>query len=91
MPFDLKNAGTTYKRLMEWIFKQQIRWNIKVYVDNMVVKCQSIAQHVPDLEEAFGELRKYDMHLNPEKCTFGVGGGKFLSFMITHQGNRSQS
>ena len=52
----------------------------------MVVKSQSIAQHVADLEEFFGELCKYDMCLNLEKCTFGVGGGKFLGFMITHQG-----
>lgn len=26
------------------------------------------------------------MHLNLEKCTFGVRGGKFLGFMITHKG-----
>ena len=38
-----------------------------------------------DLEEVFGELRKYNMRLNPEKCTFGVGGGKFLGFMVTHR------
>jgi len=52
----------------------------------MVVKSQSIVQQVVDLEEVFGELRKYDMYLNPKKCTFKVGGGKFLGFMITHQG-----
>ena len=28
----------------------------------------------------------YNMYLNPEKCTFKVGGGKFLGFMIIHQG-----
>ena len=39
-----------------------------------------------DLEEVIGELRKYDMCLNPEKCTFGVGRGKFFSFMITYWG-----
>nr|KYP65359.1 hypothetical protein KK1_011592 [Cajanus cajan] len=26
------------------------------------------------------------MHLNPEKCTFGIQGGCFLSFMITSRG-----
>jgi len=41
---------------------------------------------VADLEEVFGELRKYNMHLNFEKCTFGVGCNKFLGFMITHRG-----
>jgi len=50
----------------------------------MVVKSQSIAQHMADLEENFGELSKYDMHLNPEKFTFGASTGKFLGFMITH-------
>ena len=52
----------------------------------MVIKSQSIAQHMTDLEEVFRELRKYDMRLNLEKCTFEVGGGKFLSFMIIHRG-----
>jgi len=26
------------------------------------------------------------MRLNPEKCVFGVEGGKFLEFMLTHRG-----
>ena len=43
-------------------------------------------QHVADLEEVFGELCQYEMRLNPEKCTFKVGSGKFLDFMITHRG-----
>ena len=86
MLFDLKNAGATYQRLMNRVFKQQIRQNVEVYVDDIVVKSQSIPQHVPNLEEVFWELLKYDMRLNPEKCTFGVGGDKFLGFMITHRG-----
>ena len=72
---------------MDRIFKQQIRWNVDVYVDDMVVKSQSIAQHMADLEEVFGVLHKYDMHLNSEKCTFRVSGGKFLgSRSRTHWG-----
>lgn len=26
------------------------------------------------------------MRLNPEKCNFGVRGGKFLGFMLTYKG-----
>ena len=69
---------------MDPIFKQQIERNIKVYINDMVVKSQSIAQHMANLEEVFGELHKYGMCLNPKKCTFRVGRGKFLGFMITH-------
>ena len=83
--FGLKYAGATYQWLMDRVFKQQIRQKVEVYVDDMVVKSQSIPWHVADLEEVFKELRKYDMCLNLEKCTFGVGRGKFLSFMITHR------
>jgi len=71
---------------MEWIFKLQIRQNVEVYVDDMVVKSQTIAQHMEHLEQVFRELYKYNMRLNLEKCTSGIGGGKFLGFMITHQG-----
>ena len=71
---------------MDRIFKQQIWQNVKVYVNDMVFKSQSITQHVVDLEEVLRELRKYDMRLYPKKCTFGVGKGKFLGFMITHWG-----
>ena len=53
---------------------------------DIIVKSQSIPHYVADLEKVFGELRKYNMCLNPKKCTFGVAGGKFLSFMITHRG-----
>ena len=38
------------------------------------------------LEEVLGEILKYNMRLNPEKCIFKVGRGKFLGFMITHRG-----
>ena len=55
-------------------------------MDDMVVKSQSISKHVANLEEVFEKFHKYDMHLNLEKCTFEVGGGKFLGFMITHWG-----
>ncbi|XP_016177806.1 uncharacterized protein LOC107620104 [Arachis ipaensis] len=32
------------------------------------------------------KIRAYNMRLNPEKCAFGVQGGKFLGFMLTSRG-----
>nr|KYP43920.1 Retrovirus-related Pol polyprotein from transposon 412 family [Cajanus cajan] len=52
----------------------------------MVVKSNSLAEHLTDLAEIFGEIRKHNMRLNPEKCTFGVQGGKFLGFMLSARG-----
>ena len=38
MSFGLKNEGATYQRLMNNMFAQQIRRNVQVYVDDMLVK-----------------------------------------------------
>nr|KYP51949.1 Transposon Ty3-I Gag-Pol polyprotein [Cajanus cajan] len=86
MPFGLKNAGATYQRLMDKVFHQQIRRNIEVYVDDMVVKTTSAEAHAADLAEVFSQIRKHNMRLNLEKCVFGIQGGKFLGFMITNRG-----
>ena len=38
MPFELKNAGATYQRLMNKMFTHQFGRNVQVYIDNMLVK-----------------------------------------------------
>jgi len=38
MSFGLKNVGATYQRLMDYIFKGMIGPNVKVYVDDIIVK-----------------------------------------------------
>ncbi|XP_016164514.1 uncharacterized protein LOC107607039 [Arachis ipaensis] len=86
MPFGLKNAGATYQRLMDKIFTKQLGRNIEVYVDDMVAKTKIGNNHLDDLTEIFGQLRKYNMRLNHEKCAFGVQSGKFLGFMLTSRG-----
>ncbi|XP_015942775.1 uncharacterized protein LOC107468047 [Arachis duranensis] len=86
MPFGLKNAGATYQRLMNKVFDQQIGRNLEVYVDDMVAKTKIGESHVDDLTEIFRQIRVYNMRLNPEKCAFGVQGGKFLGFILTSRG-----
>ena len=36
--FGLKNAGSTYQRMMTKMFEPQLGKNVEVYIDNMVVK-----------------------------------------------------
>lgn len=73
MPFRLKNAETTYPKLVNQMFKGQIEWNIiEVYVDNLFIKSNELGQHTTNLWEAFKVLRKSKMKLNPMKCIFIV-------------------
>ena len=86
MPFDLKNVGVTYQRLVNHMFRPQIGRNVEVYVDDMLVKSLDDGKHLDDLQETFDTLRRYSMKLNPSKCAFRVSSGKFLGFMVSHRG-----
>ena len=86
MSFGLKNIGTTYQRLMNKMFANQIERNVQVYVDGMLVKSQREDDHLEDLKETFDTLRSYNMKLNPSKCAFGVTVGKFLGFIVFQRG-----
>ena len=85
MPFDLKNAGSTYQRMMTKMFELQLGKNVEVYIDHMVVKSKLVSEHLTDFASIFEILRKHKLRLNASKCSFGVGSGKFLGYMVTHR------
>ena len=86
MPFSLKNAGATYQRLVNHMFRPQIGQNVEVYVDDMLVKSLDKERHLDDIQVTFDTLRQYNMKLNSSKCAFGVSSSKFLGFMVSHRG-----
>ena len=51
----------------------------------MVVKSKVVLEHLGDLGTIFEILRKYKLRLNASKCSFGVGSGKLLGYMVTHK------
>ena len=65
---------------------KQIERNMEVYVDDMLLKSKEEFAHLDDLQETFTILRRYQMKLNPSKCTFGMASGKFLGFMVSQKG-----
>ena len=46
MSFGLKNAGSTYQRMMTRMFELQLGKNIEIYVDDMVVKSKMVTEHL---------------------------------------------
>ena len=68
------------------MFKDLIGKTVEVYIDDMVVKTKESGRHARDLVEVFDILRQHKLCLNAKKCSFGVGLGKFLGYMITTRG-----
>nr|XP_023900818.1 uncharacterized protein K02A2.6-like [Quercus suber] len=83
-----QTVNTVFKepRMMTRMFEPQLGRNIKIYIDDMVVKSKIVVEHVKDLESTFEVLREYKLCLNASKCSFGMGSGKFLGYMVTHRG-----
>lgn len=59
---------------------------MEVYINDMLVKSKKVSDHVQHLSEAFDVLRKYDMKLNPAKCTFKVVADKCLGYVMMQRG-----
>jgi len=55
-------------------------------MDDMIVKTSAERDPVTVLEKIFTQMRRYNLRLNPAKCTFCVEASKFLRFMLTHRG-----
>ena len=70
---------------MTRMFESLLGKNIKIYIDDMVLKSKVVLEHLGDLQIIFEILRNYKLCLNASKCSFDVGSGKFLGYMVTHK------
>ncbi|XP_022847633.1 uncharacterized protein LOC111370170 [Olea europaea var. sylvestris] len=52
----------------------------------MLLKSLQAAEHVSHIDQTFQILRRYNMKLNPLKCTFGVASGQFLGYIVNQRG-----
>lgn len=85
MPFDLKNAGATYQRLVYQAFNKQIGRNLEASIDYMVIKIRAEKELLFEIQETFDQLRVINMKLNPKKCSFGIEKEQFLEYLFVMQ------
>ena len=68
MPFEVKNAGATYQRLVNKMFEKQRGDTMEVYIDDMLVKTKQAGDHVTHLhlrssKEVWNEAQSQQMLL----------------------------
>jgi hypothetical protein len=86
MTFGLKTVGKTYQRAMNLIFHDLLRIVLEVYIDDVIVKSDSMDGYLADLCLALERMRRYGLKMNPIKCAFSVSVDKFLEFIIHKHG-----
>ncbi|GFW89521.1 hypothetical protein TNCV_1514721 [Trichonephila clavipes] len=75
MPFGLKNAPTTFQRLMD-IFRRGLP--VLAYLDDVIIMSRTFEQHLADLEAVFKRLIDFKLRANREKCQFSCSRVKYL-------------
>lgn len=83
IPFGLINVGATFKRAMDFSFKEYIDKFMVFYQDDLIAYSRKAKDHMRHLEKIFEKALEYVVSLNPKKCTFGVKKGKLLGYIVS--------
>jgi hypothetical protein len=61
MTFGLKNVDATYQRAMNLIFHDLLGIVLKIYIDDVIVKLDSMDNHLADLCLALERMHRYGL------------------------------
>jgi hypothetical protein len=84
IPFGLRNAGSTFQRLMDRVLNGLTF--AFCYLDDIIVASPSREQHVLHLRQVFSRLHAAGLVANAAKCTVAVWAIDFLGHRITDGG-----
>ena len=65
MPFGNKNARATYQRMAIALLHDMMHNEVKVYVNDMIVKSNDRGSHIINLRKFFKWIKEYRLKLNP--------------------------
>lgn len=82
MPFGLKNAPSTFQRLIQSILGDVS--NCNVYLDDLVVYSDNWSSHMTSLKTVFQRLADASLTLNLSKCEFGKAMVTYLGKQVGH-------
>lgn len=86
MPFGLKNAPSTFQRVMDNVLRGLQNEICAVYLDDIVIFSTSLQEHVIRLKSIFERLKKANLKVQLDKCEFFRKEVAYLGHVITPDG-----
>ncbi|MGH0125911.1 UNVERIFIED_CONTAM: hypothetical protein FKN15_026460, partial [Acipenser sinensis] len=86
MPFGLKNAPSTFQRLMELVLRDVQRKICFVYLDDIIIYSPNAKQHLEDVQAILERLRIGGLTVNLKKCQLGCAKLAFLGHIVSGAG-----
>ena len=88
MPFDLKNAPSTFMRLMNEVLVDFLDEFVVVYLDDILIYSKNEAEHEEHLRKVLERLRTHALVAKRSKCEFFRKEIEFLGHIISADGLR---
>lgn len=86
MPFGLKNAPSSFQRLINSILRQYMNKICVVYLDDILIFSSSLEEHVNHINKIFIALRNANLKIQVDKCNFFCKETEYLGHVLTPEG-----
>lgn len=86
MPMGLKNAPSTFQRVMDNVLRDLQNTICLVYLDDIIVFSTSLQEHIINLEQVFKRLRDSNFKIQMDKSEFLKLETDYLGHVITRDG-----
>lgn len=86
MPQGLNTSAATWQRFIDKVLGEDLRQNVFVYLDDIIIAARTFEHHMEILEKVFTRLMEAGLTVNFEKCDFCRPELKYLGYVINEDG-----
>lgn len=86
MPQGLKTSAATWQRLIERVLGEDLKENVFVYLDDIIIVSKSFEHHLELLTKVFERLEKAGLTINMEKCQLCRSELTYLGYVVNKDG-----
>ncbi len=85
-PFGFVNSGSSFVLSLQCVMASLRTRDVLTFVDDVTVFSQSLDSHLERLREVFTLFRKFNVSVNPSKCTIAHDSIEFCGHRISRHG-----
>jgi len=86
IPEGLTNAPSAFQRFMNEVFSDLIDVSVIVYLDDILIYSNNLAEHRKHVKEVLRRLRKHGLFARANKCEFHAERVEYLGYILSPEG-----